>query len=579
MKIKKIKSASNAYKYPLLIKRILADSLKYEPTHEIFYRDIFKMNYYELNDRVRQMANVLKKLKINGGQTIGFMDYDSHRFLEGFFAIPMTGNVLHTVNWRLSEEQILYTINHAEDSLLIVHEDFLPILNNIWDKITTVKKIIVCSDTLKNAQNTEGGKTPNVGEISNLSDVKFKNKIVGEYENLLKQASKAYDFPDFDEDAVATTFYTTGTTGNPKGVYFTHRQLVLHTLTNAAMYGGALDKCFANFNSSTVFLGLTPFFHVHGWGFPYYATMIGAHQVYAGRFSIDTFVQLFQKHKPTLTTGVPSILQMFLSSPLTADFDFSKMKMLIGGSVLSAPLAKQALERGIDILSGYGMSESAPMLCASYLNSENARTMDLDTQAKYRTIAGLPAFLVETKIVDAQGNDVPNDGESIGEIVTRAPWLTQGYYREPEQSETLWKSGWMHTGDVATIDAKGFVVISDRIKDVIKTGGEWVSSIDIERLISKHEAVYEVAVIGLPDEKWGERPHAMIALSEGKILSAETIKTFLEDFIVSGTINKWAIPNRIFFEKELPKTSVGKVDKKQIRLLVQAKILAENGVS
>jgi fatty-acyl-CoA synthase len=565
MKIKKIKSASNAYKYPLLIKRILADSLKYEPTHEIFYKDIFKMNYYELNDRVRQMAHVLKKLKIKGGQTIGFWDYDSHRFLEGFFAIPMTGNVLHTINWRLSEEQILYTINHAEDSLLIVHEDFLPLLNTIWDKITTVQKIIVCSDTGANA---------NIKEVS----VKFAKKIVGNYEDLLKKESKQYDFPDFDEDAVATTFYTTGTTGNPKGVYFTHRQLVLHTLANAAMYGGALDKCFANFNSSTVFLGLTPFFHVHGWGFPYYATMIGAHQVYAGRFSIETFVQLFQKHKPTLTTGVPSILQMFLSSPLTADFDFSKMKMLIGGSALSSKLAKQALERGIDILSGYGMSESAPMLCASYLNSENAKTMDLDTQAKYRTIAGLPAFLVETKIIDAHGKDVPNDGESIGEIVTRAPWLTQGYYKEPEQSETLWKSGWMHTGDVATIDANGFVTISDRIKDVIKTGGEWVSSIDIERLISKHESVYEVAVIGLPDDKWGERPYAMIALSEGSVLSTETVKTFLEDFIASGTIHKWAIPNKIFFEKELPKTSVGKVDKKQIRVLVQAKILAENAV-
>jgi fatty-acyl-CoA synthase len=574
MKIKKIESAANAYKYPLLIKRILADSLKYEPTHEIHYRDVFKMNYYELNKRVRRMANVLDKLNIDGGQTIGFMDYDSHRFLEGFFAIPMTGNVLHTVNWRLSEEQILYTINHAEDTLLIIHEDFLPVLSNIWDKITTVEKIIICKD----------GKDFGMGisdfgseQIQNLKS-EIRIRIIGEYEDLLKNESEIYNFPDFDEDAVATTFYTTGTTGNPKGVFFSHRQLVLHTLANAAMYGGALDKCFANFNSSVVFLGLTPFFHVHGWGFPYYATMIGAKQVYAGRFTIDTFVDLFQKHKPTLTTGVPSILQMFLSSPLTADFDFSKMKMLIGGSVLSASLAKQALERGIDILSGYGMSESAPMLCASYLNSENAKTMDIDTQAKYRTIAGLSAFMVETKIIDAHGNDLPNDGESVGEIVTRAPWLTAGYYKEPEQSDTLWKDGWMHTGDVATIDPNGYVTISDRIKDVIKTGGEWVSSVDIERLISQHEAVYEVAVIGLPDEKWGERPHAMIALIEGANITANEIKAFLESFIASGTINKWAIPSKIVFEKSLPKTSVGKIDKKQIRLLVEAKIFAENEV-
>jgi fatty-acyl-CoA synthase len=569
MKIKKIESAANAYKYPLLIKRILADSLKYEPTHEIHYRDVFKMDYYELNKRVRRMANVLDKLNIDGGQTIGFMDYDSHRFLEGFFVIPMTGNVLHTVNWRLSEEQILYTINHAEDTLLIIHEDFLPVLNNIWDKITTVEKIIICSDDSCSMFDVRKKTDSNYKHLTS----KIEHLIVGEYEDLLKNESDTYDFPDFDEDAVATTFYTTGTTGNPKGVFFTHRQLVLHTLANAAMYGGAVDKCFANFNSSVVFLGLTPFFHVHGWGFPYYATMIGAKQVYAGRFTIDTFVDLFQKHKPTLTTGVPSILQMFLSSPLTADFDFSKMKMLIGGSVLSASLAKQALERGIDILSGYGMSESAPMLCASYLNSENARTMDIDTQAKYRTIAGLPAFMVEAKIIDAHGNDLPNDGESVGEIVTRAPWLTAGYYKEPEQSNALWKDGWMHTGDVATIDPNGYVTISDRIKDVIKTGGEWVSSVDIERLISQHEAVYEVAVIGLPDEKWGERPHAMIALIEGVTLSANEIKAFLESFIASGTINKWAIPSKIVFEKSLPKTSVGKIDKKQIRVLVEAKIL------
>jgi fatty-acyl-CoA synthase len=577
MKIKKIKSASNAYKYPLLIKRILADSLKYEPTHEIFYRDIFKMNYYELNDRVRQMANVLQKLKINGGQTIGFMDYDSHRFLEGFFAIPMTGNVLHTINWRLSEEQILYTINHAADSLLIVHEDFLPLLNRIWNKITTVKKIIICSDT-------EGVSETNVGEVSNLSDVKtdaknaqnteggavynFNKKIIGEYEDLLKQGSKDYYFPDFDEDAVATTFYTTGTTGNPKGVYFTHRQLVLHTLVNAAMYGGALDKCFANFNSSAVFLGLTPFFHVHGWGFPYYATMIGAKQVYAGRFSIETFADLFQKHKPTLTTGVPSILQMFLSSPLTADFDFSKMKMLIGGSALNRTLAKQALERGIDILSGYGMSEAAPMICAAYLNAADAKIMSLDEQINYRAIAGLPAFMVDMKIIDENGQDLPQNGENMGEIVIRAPWLTQGYYNEPEKSEELWKNGWLYTGDVATIDAHKYVRIGDRIKDVIKTGGEWISSIELENIIAQHPAVSEVAVVGLPDEKWGERPHAIIVLKKDAPLSAEEIKHFFQPFIESKQITKWSLPDKIVFIDVLPKTSVGKVDKKYIRQIL-----------
>jgi fatty-acyl-CoA synthase len=554
MKIKKIKSASQAYSFPLLIKYILADSLKHEPAHEIFYRDVFKMNYYELNERVRQMANVLNQLGICGGETAGFMDYDSHRFLENFFAVPMTGNVLHTINWRLSEEQILYTINHAEDKLLVVHEDFLPVLNKIWDKITTVEKVIICNDKVQT--NIPISQYPNI-------------PIIGEYESLLKDASKNYEFPDFDEDAVATTFYTTGTTGNPKGVYFTHRQLVLHTLVNAAMYGGALDKAFANFNSSTTFMGLTPFFHVHGWGFPYYATMIGAKQVYPGRFTIEYFVDLFKKHNPTLTTGVPSILQMFLTSPLTVDLDFSKMKMLIAGSALPQKLTKQALERGIDVLAGYGMSEAAPMLCAAYLSAADAKTMSIDEQINYRAIAGLPAFFVEMKVLDEEGNTLPQDGESVGEIVTRAPWLTQGYYNEPEKSEELWKGGWMHTGDAATIDKNGVVRITDRIKDVIKTGGEWISSIDLEQIISKHEAVYEVAVIGLPDEKWGERPYAMIALNNGTTITIEDIKLFLEPYIVSGTINKWAIPNKILIEKQLPKTSVGKIDKKLIRQMMK----------
>jgi fatty-acyl-CoA synthase len=572
MKIKKIKSASQAHKYPLLIKSILADSLKHEPNHEIFYRDVFKMNYYELNKRVRRVANVLTKFKIKGGQTIGFMDYDSHRFLEGFFAIPMTANVLHTINWRLSEEQILYTINHAEDTLLIVHEDFLPLLNTIWDKITTVEKIIICNDRMENVGNVENVKNGQntEGVFKNVGEVKFLKKIIGEYEALLSTASDAYDFEDFDEDAVATTFYTTGTTGNPKGVYFTHRQLVLHTLVNAAMYGGALDKCFANFNSSAVFLGLTPFFHVHGWGFPYYATMIGAKQVYPGRFTIDAFVDLFKKHKPTLTTGVPSILQMFLTSPLTANLDFSKMKMLIGGSALPHKLAKQALERGIDILSGYGMSEAAPMLCAAYLNADDAKTMSFDEQISYRAIAGLPAFMVELKILNEAGKLMPHDGESVGEIVTRAPWLTQGYYNEPEKSEELWQNGWMKTGDVASIDAKGYVRIGDRIKDVIKTGGEWISSIELENIIGQHPAVSEVAIVGLPDEKWGERPHAMIVLKKDTPpLLAGEIKHFFNPFIESKQITKWSLPDRIVFVEVLPKTSVGKIDKKHIRQLMQ----------
>jgi len=557
MNIKTIKSAASAYAYPLLIKRILADSLKFEPTHEIHYRDLFKMNYFELNKRVRRMANVLDALGLHGGQTVGFVDYDSHRFFENFFATPMTGNVLHTINWRLAEQQILYTINHAEDDLLVIEEDFLPLIDSIWAGVKTVKQIIVCTD-----------KGTTLEALKDKVSPEMAARIVGEYEALTGAASEEYDFPDFDENAMATTFYTTGTTGNPKGVYFSHRQLVIHTLIDGMMYGGVLDNVFSNFNSSATFLGLTPFFHVHGWGFPYYATMIGATQVYAGRFSIDYFADLFAKHEPTITTGVPSILQMILSSPLTKDFDFSKMKMLIGGSALLPKLAKKAYERGIDVLSGYGMSEAAPMISSSYLGPAKAAAMDIDKQVGYRVIAGKPVFLMDMKIVDAAGNDLPKDGNEVGEVVVRAPWLTQGYYNEPEKSEALWSNGWMHTGDLASIDSEGFVRIADRLKDVIKTGGEWGSSTDLERLICQHPAVSDIAVVGLPDEKWGERPHAMIAKSGQEELSVGDIKVFLQPYIENGTINKWAVPSSIVFEDDLPRTSVGKVDKKKIRQLM-----------
>ena len=260
MKIKKIESAPEAYKYPLLIKRILEYSLKLEPEREIHYRDIFKMNYYELNKRVRKLANVFQNIGLDGGETIAVLDYDSHRYLESFFAIPMTGNVIHTLNWRLSVDQLLYTINHAEDVVIITHADFLPVLESIADKIITVKKIIVATD---------GAALPN-----------SSFEIVGEYETLLAAASDQYDFPDFDEDAVATTFYTTGTTGNPKGVFFTHRQLVLHTMLVGTHFG-AIDKA-CTFNNSDVYMPLTPFFHVHAWGFPFAATMLGMKQVYVG---------------------------------------------------------------------------------------------------------------------------------------------------------------------------------------------------------------------------------------------------------------------------------------------------------
>lgn len=542
VKTKILPPTDEAYAYPLLIKRILADSLKYEPNNEIVYRDLTRYNYFELNKRIRKLANVLTNLGIRAGDTVAVLDYDSPRYLELYFAIPMIGAILHTVNYRLSPEQVLYTMNHAEDKIVFTNTDFFPLLKGIKGKLTVSTPCILMTDS---------GELPD--EEMNIS---------GEYEDLLKSASDVYDFPDFDENSVATIFYTTGTTGNPKAVYFTHRQLVLHSL-GASMALGSIDSV-CRFRSDDVYMPLTPMFHAHAWGFPYLATMLGVKQVYPGRYEPEMLLRLLLIEKVTVSHCVPTILHMLVSSPVAKAIDLSHWKVIIGGAALSAGLAKAALELNIDVITGYGLSETCPVLSLTYMNKED-RKLDIDKQVELRTKTGVPVPLAELKIVDENMKPLPQDGKSVGEIVARAPWLTQSYYKEEERSKELWKGGYMHTGDVAHVDDRNFFKITDRMKDLIKTGGEWISSLEQENLISKHPSVSEVAVVGVPDPKWSERPYAMVVLKEGKETTTEDMQEFLKQFVENGTINKWAIPQRIDFVKAIPKTSVGKIDKKRIR--------------
>ncbi len=544
MKIRKLASASQAFNYPLLIKSILAYSTKIEPEREIVYRDLIRYNYFTLTKRVNKLANVLESLEIDSAQTIAVLDYDSHRYLECFFAIPMTGNVLHTINWRLSAAQILYTINHAEDTLIICHADFLPLLESMAQEMTTVKGIIVCTDE------------PNYKSNNTLT-------VYGEYESLLAKVSDEFDFPDFDENAVATTFYTTGTTGNPKGVYFTHRQLVLHTLSICFTFSTIDGAC--RFNNSDVYMPLTPMFHVHAWGFPYVATLSGAKQVYIGKFEPESVLKFFMKEQPTFSHCVPTILQMFVSHPATQNIDLSKWKVVIGGSALPKPLAKAALLRGVDVITGYGMSETCPIVSTVYVSPEEQQNLDIDFQVDARTRTGTPSAFVDIRLVDEQGNTIAHNGEDVGEITLRTPWLTQGYFKEADKSEDLWRDGWLHTGDVASMNKDNSLKICDRIKDVIKSGGEWVSSIELENMIGLHEAVQEVAVVSIPDAKWGERPHALIVTKDGKAISKESLHAHMKQFVDAGKITPWTVPASVNFTLVIPKTSVGKIDKKAIR--------------
>lgn len=555
---KLIPRTPEAYEPPMLIKNILAESIKYEPQREIVYRDLFRMNYTEFNRRTRRLANVLIGLGIKPGDTVAVLDWDSHRYLECFFGVTSLGAILHTVNVRLSPAQILFTMNHAEDKLVLIHEDFLPILEAIKDKLTTVDTFVLLSDKVYTDLNA-------IGHVP--------NGFVGEYEALLRDVSDHYEFPDFDENTWATTFYTTGTTGNPKGVYFSHRQLFMHTmglLTYLIGYEAIPFK-----SRTDVYMPITPMFHVHAWGFPFLATLLSAKQVYPGRYDPEMLLKLLITEGVTLSHCVPTILNMLVSSPAAQKFksQLSHWSVLIGGSALTKGLAKAALDLGINVSAGYGMSETAPVLAVAYLN-DTERSLPLDEQLEYRTRAGRISPFVEARLMDENGDFLPHDGQALGEVVVRTPWNTQGYYNDPERGSELWKNGWLHTGDVATISPDNWLIIADRTKDVIKTGGEWVSSLDMEDVLSQVEGVAESAVVGLPDERWGERPHALVVLKPGHSLTAERIKETLQARIDRGEIHKWYMPDRIIFVHEIPKTSVGKIDKKRIRSEMKAQILS-----
>ncbi len=541
---KLIARTPSAYGYPLLIKQLFEAPLVDAPDQEIVYKGPVRFTYRQFRERVHRLSGTLTALGVKPGDTVAVLDYDSHRYLECFFAVPMIGAVLHTVNVRLTPEQILFTINHAEDDVILVHKDFLPILEAIKGRIETVRRFVLLTDDA----------APAGGAIS----------FAGEYEALLTVVPGHFDFPDFDENTRATTFYTTGTTGVPKGVYFSHRQLVLHTLTAMAALGTPRRQ--GRFHREDVYMPLTPMFHVHAWGVPYLATTMGVKQVYPGRYVPDLLLELIRTEKVTFTHCVPTILRMLLKNPGAERYDLSGITMLIGGAALPRALCLEAMRRGMDVLAGYGMSETCPILTIAHLKPEML-ALDEERQAEVRSRTGLPLPLVHARLVDEGGGAVPSDGASTGEIVVRSPWLTQGYHKDTANSEKLWQGGWLHTNDIAVRDEAGYLRITDRLKDVVKVGGEWVSSLELEDLITQHPAVAEVAVIGAPDERWGERPLALVVLKPGDVEGGaeKAIVHFVKDYADKGFVSKHALLLKVKAVEAIDKTSVGKTNKVELR--------------
>ncbi|MCP3891653.1 MAG: fatty acid--CoA ligase [Desulfobulbaceae bacterium] len=536
-----ITRTQSAYAYPLIIKNLFLAPVVDNPAQEIVYRDSMRFTYSEFKKRVCRLANALTTLGVKPGDTVAVMDWDSHRYLECFYAVPMIGAVLHTVNVRLSPEQIIYTIDHAEDDFLLVNTEFLPIIDQIKGRINTVRSFISLEDDDTQAETVVD--------------------LAGEYETLLAAAADTFEFEDFDENTRATTFYTTGTTGMPKGVYFSHRQLVLHTLSTIAALATSAEQ--GRFHQQDVYMPITPMFHVHAWGFPYIATAVGVKQVYPGKYAPSILLGLIEKEGVTFSHCVPTIMHMLMASPEFSEIDLSKWKVVIGGASLPKKMCQGAKDKGIDIFTGYGMSETCPVLSIAHVGNEK---LDNDADTEIRCKTGRPLPLVQLRVVDEKMQDVPRDGESVGEIIVRTPWLTQGYWKDKRNSENLWSGGYLHTGDVANINDKNYFSITDRMKDVIKIGGEWLSSLELEDIINLHPAVSEVAVIGMHDDKWGEKPLALIVLKEETTTpEPKEIVQHVRAYIDKGLMNKLALLMNSQFVETIDKTSVGKIDKKLLR--------------
>jgi fatty-acyl-CoA synthase len=533
-----------AYDFQLLLKHVLEYGVAWAPDQEIVYRDQVRHTYSTMYQRVLRLAGALQALGVEKGTKVGVVEWDSHRYLEMYFGIPGVGAVLHTINPRLAPEDLVYTLMHAEDEILIFHEDFAPLVQQIRPRLPSIRKYILITDQAE------------------------KPEIKGvtlEYEALLAGATPLAELPELDENTMSTLSYTTGTTGRPKGVYFTQRQLTLHTLavtTTVTAFGnyGALSK-------HDVYMPLTPMFHVHAWGIPYVSTLMGLKQVYPGKYEPPMLMKLIIGEKVTFSHCVPTILQMIVNAPAIKKVDLSGWQVVIGGARLPKGLALDATKLGIKIYAGYGMSETCPVLTIANLKPYMETEWDEEQQLDKAISTGFPVPLVKLRVVSPDGALVAHDGRETGEIQARAPWLTQEYYKDPEQTEALWAGGWLHTDDVANVDEHGYIQIVDRLKDLIKSGGEWIVSLELENLLSLHDDVMEAAVIGIYDEKWGERPLAIVvphAEAKGRI-TAEAMQAHLQEYVADGVIANWAVPDNYVFVDELPKTSVGKIDKKILR--------------
>jgi fatty-acyl-CoA synthase len=533
--------------YPLIFKKVLYSALIRAGKKEIVYRDLKRYTYEEFYNRIRKLASSFQKLGIDHNKTVGIIDWNTHQYLESFYAVQMLGAKLHTINLRLSPEQILWTINYLEDDFFIIRDEFVPLLEKLSNYFK--KKplgYIITGDEIKQIH-------------TSLNPVFY-------YEELINQGSQDFNFPELEEDLTTLIYFTSGTTGMPKCVYFSQRQQLLQAIMNSI--GLTAYPSPVNINSTDVILLLPPLFHGYGWSLPITAMLLGMKIVLPGKYEPKVLLDLIKNEKVTFTAGVVRFLKMILEYPeLNKYLDYIKgLKFLQDGEHAPRELFLQCKKYGIKIMEAYGMSEGVGYTFATL--KDYMLDWPYEKQLDYINKAGLPLPFCEVKVVDNEGKEVPKDGKTPGEVLVKSAGLTLGYYNDPKRTQESWTSdGWFKTGDVAVIDEEGYILIIDRLKDVVKSGGEWIPTVFLEDLLMRHEAVKEAAVIAAKSEKWSERPLGIVVLKseyEGRV-SEEDLKNHLMKYVSEGKIPKWWIPDKFIFVKEMPLTSVGKIDKKVLR--------------